>query len=66
MKDVLKNTFDMIHSLNRSSFIEGIETKEEYEKFLKYNCNYIQGFFFSKPIPEEEFIEFIKSNYNKK
>lgn len=65
MKNVLKNTFDMIHSLNRSSFIEGIETKEEYEKFLKYNCNYIQGFFFSKAIPEEEFIEFIKTNHKK-
>ena len=62
MKDVLKNTFDMIHSLNRSSFIEGIETKEEYDKFIDYNCNYIQGFFLSKPIPETEFIEFLKNN----
>ena len=62
MKDVLKNTFDMIHGLNRSSFIEGIETKEEYDKFMEYNCNYIQGFFFSKPIPDEEFIEFLKTH----
>ena len=62
MKDVLKTTFSMIHELNRKSVIEGIETKEELDEFMKFNCNYVQGFFFSKPIPEIEFLEFLKEN----
>ena len=62
MKDILNTTFNMIHELDRKSVIEGIETREELSEFLKYNCNYVQGFFFSKPIPEDEFLAFLKEN----
>ena len=34
---------------------EGVETKEELDYLLSENCRYIQGFYFGKPCPIEEF-----------
>ena len=60
MREILPNIFKMIHDLKRKSFIEGIETKEDYDKFIKYNPNYVQGFYFSDALDYDKFIEFIK------
>jgi len=40
---------------------EGVETKEQYEFVRDAGCGYIQGFFFSKPLPEESFCDFLES-----
>lgn len=40
---------------------EGIETKEQFEFVRDAGCGYIQGFFFSKPLPEKLFCEFLES-----
>ena len=45
--------------------VEGIETEQILRKFADLKCDYIQGYYFSKPIPEEEFVEFILANINK-
>ncbi|HWL13344.1 MAG TPA: EAL domain-containing protein, partial [Ureibacillus sp.] len=34
---------------------EGVETKEELDYLLEQNCHYIQGFYFGRPCPPEEF-----------
>lgn len=34
---------------------EGVETKEECELLRKAGCDIIQGYYFSKPVPPEEF-----------
>ncbi len=33
---------------------EGVETKEMYEKLLTLGCEYYQGYYFAKPLPQEE------------
>jgi diguanylate cyclase (GGDEF)-like protein len=51
----------MGHSLGKKIVAEGVEKKEQVE-FLKSNgCDYIQGFYYSKPLPQEEFIKYLKS-----
>ncbi|NQZ13465.1 MAG: EAL domain-containing protein [Alphaproteobacteria bacterium] len=51
------------HSLNLKVIAEGVETKE-HEKFLiDEDCDEVQGFRYSKPIPQDEFWEFLQS-YN--
>lgn len=37
---------------------EGVETKEAYEVLKNYGCDYSQGYFHSKPLPFEKFIDF--------
>lgn len=40
---------------------EGIETEEEYQKLLQTNVNYIQGYYFSKPLQPDGFVTFVKN-----
>lgn len=55
----------MIKKLNKKIIVEGIESKETLQSFINLDCDYIQGYYFSKPLPESEFIAFIKNNLNK-
>ena len=38
---------------------EGVETAEQYELLKKAGCDIIQGYYFSRPIPPEDFARFI-------
>jgi len=57
---ISKAIISMGHSLGKKIIAEGVETKEQVE-FLKANgCDYIQGFYFSKPLAQKKFIEYLK------
>jgi len=43
---------------------EGVETKEQYDLLKKAGCDIIQGYYFSKPVPPEEFEQFIEERVN--
>ncbi|MGL5210314.1 EAL domain-containing protein [Cetobacterium sp.] len=52
---VYKNLTSLIKDLNFKIVSEGVETKEQLE-FLEFlNVDYVQGYYFSKPISKEEF-----------
>ena len=52
---IAKTIIDLGHGLGIKVEAEGVEKKEQLQ-FLKDNgCDYVQGFYFSKPIPSEEF-----------
>lgn len=59
---VLKNTLKMISELKKQILVEGVETQEMVELLIANGCQYMQGYFYSKPLPEAEYIEFLKSN----
>ena len=41
---------------------EGIEDKHQLDTLLGMGCDFIQGYYFSKPVPEKDFIEVLKKN----
>ena len=41
---------------------EGVETEEQYLALKKLGCTIIQGYYFSKPVPAEEFEKFLVEN----
>jgi EAL domain-containing protein (putative c-di-GMP-specific phosphodiesterase class I) len=49
----------MIKGMEMEIVSEGIETKEQYKAMKELGIEYIQGYYFSKPLPEREFIEFM-------
>ena len=53
--NLLKYMSDMTHSINSKFCIEGIETKEELDRIKQINPDYIQGYYFGKPMPLLEF-----------
>lgn len=62
MRVVLKNTVAMLKDMNMEIVVEGIETQEMLDFFAELQCDFIQGYFFSKPVPKPEFVSFIKAN----
>ena len=60
MKVVIASTISMFRKINKEILIEGVESKEARDYFESVGCDYIQGYFFSKPLPQNEFIEFLR------
>ncbi|MDO4517025.1 MAG: EAL domain-containing protein [Bacillota bacterium] len=61
MRIVLKNTIRMLKAIGAEIVVEGVETKEDLQHFLALGCDYIQGYYFSKPLSEQEFVAFMQS-----
>ena len=40
--------------------VEGAETHEAVDTLKGMGCDYIRGFYFSKPLPADEFVRFIE------
>ena len=57
---VMDATMHMIHGMGLEIVAEGIETEEQYEKMEEIKINYIQGYYFSKPLPQQDFLEFLQ------
>ena len=60
LKIILENTINMIKKMNMKIVVEGVETEEMLKRFKDLGCEYIQGYYFSKPLPEYDFINYIK------
>jgi EAL domain-containing protein (putative c-di-GMP-specific phosphodiesterase class I) len=44
----------MAHSLKLTVIAEGVETREQLEFLRGHDCDQMQGFYFSKPVPADE------------
>ncbi|MFY9178964.1 MAG: EAL domain-containing protein [Venatoribacter sp.] len=51
-------------NLNMKIIAEGVETEQQRDYLLHHNCPNYQGYLFSKPLTEPEFLEFIEKNTN--
>lgn len=59
---VLQNTIRMLKDMNMEIVAEGIETKHMLDRFSAMGCDYIQGYYFSKPLPKDDFVTFIQNH----
>jgi diguanylate cyclase (GGDEF)-like protein/PAS domain S-box-containing protein len=51
---ILKSIISLARNLNLSITAEGVETEEQLELLKTHGSDYIQGFYFSKPIPPDD------------
>ena len=54
-KIILNSIVDMANNLNMPQITEGVETKEQFEMLKAMGCKLFQGYYFSKPVPLDEF-----------
>jgi EAL domain-containing protein (putative c-di-GMP-specific phosphodiesterase class I) len=47
----------MATELNINVICEGVETKEQVEMLKGFGCHAVQGYYYGKPMPVDEFIE---------
>ena len=59
---VLKNTIKMLKDMDMSIVVEGVESAELAKKFADLDCEFIQGYYYSKPVPKSDFITFMKNS----
>lgn len=59
MTSVLKAVVHLLHKLEIPIVIEGVETKDQYTSMKGLGIEYVQGYFFSKALPEQEFVDFV-------
>lgn len=59
-KYVMDAAMHMIHGMDLGIVAEGVETKSQLETMESLGIQYIQGYYFSKPLSEQHFLEFIK------
>ena len=54
-KIILNSIIDMANNLDMPQITEGGETKEQFDMLKEMGCKLFQGYYFSKPVPLEEF-----------
>ena len=59
-RKILEYTVRMMQSIGKQLVVEGAETEDEVKILQEMNCDYIQGFYFSRPLPSGEFIHFME------
>ncbi len=52
---VLKHIIAMVKDLNFTCLAEGAETKEQVELLREFGCEVVQGYYYSKPLPVEDY-----------
>ena len=61
-KFVMEAAMHMIHEMELEIVSEGVETKEQMEAIVSLGIEYIQGYYFSKPLSGQEFLQFIQAS----
>lgn len=58
--DIINQIKELAHLLNMKVVIEGVETKEQFDILGEINIDYLQGYYFSKPVLLDEFKKMLK------
>lgn len=61
---IIRNTVEMMRGINKQVVMEGVEDREVLDALIAMNCDYIQGFYFSRPLPENTFLEYVMAHNN--
>lgn len=56
--DFMENLMKLLHSLNKTIVVEGVEDAQQFSELREYKADIIQGYYFSRPLPAEEAILF--------
>ena len=59
-KSILSFIIGMSKVLELDTIAEGVETKEQVEKLKAMGCDYVQGYYYAKPMPAAEFEKYMK------
>lgn len=60
-QSILNYIIGMSHGLGLSVVAEGVETKEQLERLREIECDYVQGYYFAKPMPKNEYESLLKA-----
>ena len=59
---ILHGCINLANSLELNTVVEGVESKDQLDVLRKYGADMIQGYYFSEPMREENFVKYILDN----
>ena len=59
---VVQQVIILAHGLGMKVIAEGVETADQVELLKEMECDNIQGFYYSRPLPKEEFVKKLEEN----
>lgn len=62
---ILEQVVSMANKLELGLLAEGVETKDQIELLQSIGCDQVQGYYYAKPMPEEEFYALLEKQYAK-
>ena len=60
---ILEQVVLMADKLELGLLAEGVETKEQIDLLESIGCDQVQGYYYAKPMPEEEFFALLKKQH---
>ncbi len=57
---IIKSIIALAHSLNFNVIAEGVDTEQQLTFLCKHDCDQVQGYLFSRPVPAEEFLRLLE------
>lgn len=58
---VMVETMTMLKKLKKSVVAEGVETKDQAERLIQMGCEFLQGYYYAKPMPAGAFLEYLRT-----
>lgn len=59
---IIRNTVRMMQDIHKELVVEGVETQDEMEALAAMSCDFIQGYYYSKPLSADAFVQFIEAH----
>lgn len=56
---IVRSVINLAHDLSLRVVAEGVETEEQYQFLKNLGCDFIQGYYFSKPLDESQFLKLL-------
>lgn len=60
---ILEQVVSMANKLDLGLLAEGVETKEQIELLQSIGCDQVQGYYYAKPMPEEDFYALLEKQF---
>lgn len=59
-QSIMSYIVNMSHGIGMDVVAEGVETQEQLERLCNIGCDYVQGYYFAKPMPVSQYEELLK------
>ncbi|MBN2402309.1 MAG: EAL domain-containing protein [Spirochaetes bacterium] len=64
--DIVRTILALAHNLNMKVVAEGVETESQLAELIAMDCEYVQGFFFARPVDTKEAGMLLEKMFNKR
>lgn len=62
--EIVKTIINLGQSMSLDLIAEGVESTEHRDELIKLGCHYGQGYLYARPLPEDQFIEYLNTDYD--